>query len=315
MQQPNLLTETTPCKLCGATETEWMWAAHDLDFNIPGEFPLVRCRRCGLIYLQSRPTPQEIGRYYPPEYSPYRGAIQDERFFLVRWARRRTILRRCRVVEQVSPRVPGRILDVGCSTGIFLDAMREGGWETQGIDLSPQAVEYARQRLGLQVFQGQLLEAQLPPNFFDVVTLWDVLEHTFDPLETLREVNRLLVEGGIVELTLPHWESFDRRLFGREWIGYDCPRHLFIFSRPVLRNLLEKSGFYLVQARCDFGGYATFIASLRLWLNQRILLPRVRQFIVKLLDLPGVRHPFAPFFKLVDWLGWGGSLLVIARKV
>src|SRR5690349_9734416 len=107
--QSEFSTETTLCKLCGANEAELMWTVRELEFNIPGEFPLVRCRRCGLIYLQTRPTPEDIGRYYPPDYSPYRKAIPDERFFLVRWARRRTIRRRCRVVEQGSPRVPRRI--------------------------------------------------------------------------------------------------------------------------------------------------------------------------------------------------------------
>lgn len=292
-----------------------MWMARDLAFANPGEFPLVRCRQCGLIYLRIRPTSREIGRYYPPEYSPYRPAIQDEPFFLMRWMRWRKVQRRRRIVERTSQRIPGRILDVGCSTGIFLDAMRQAGWETQGVEISSEAAHYARQRLGLDVFEGQLLEAHLPVGRFDAITFWDVLEHTFDPLETLREANRLLVNGGTLAMTLPNWESLERALFGRQWNGYDAPRHLYAFTWPVLRRLLKSAGFGEARMWCDLGGYFTFVASARLWLNEHVQTPSLRRAIMRIMGLHGARFPFEPFFRILDWLGRGGTLVVVARKV
>lgn len=306
--------DVTACVLCGTDDTELMWMAYDLAFDGPGEFPLVRCRRCGLMYLRVRPTPQEIGRYYPLEYSPYRTAIQDERSFLMRWARWRNIQKRCRIAEQASPRAPGRILDVGCSTGVFLDAMRRSGWETHGVETSHDAVCYARQRLDLDVFEGTLSEADMSAGYFDVVTLWDVLEHTFNPLETLREVNRLLGDRGIVVMTLPHWESLDRKLFGREWIGYDVPRHLYVFPRSVLEQMLERAGFRTIRAWCGLSGYFTFVASVRLWLKAHVRTTWVREAIMRGLYFPGARLPVQPIFSLCERLGCGGTLIVLARK-
>jgi SAM-dependent methyltransferase len=308
-------TQETHCNLCSADDNELLWTARDLAFGGTEEFPLVRCRRCGLIYLRTRPTPAEMGHYYPPEYhGMYRQAIQDESFFLMRWMRRYKVRKRRSIIERASSHVPGRILDVGCSTGIFLDEMQQSSWETYGVETSVHAAQYARRRFGLEVFEGQLDEAGLPSGHFDAVTLWDVLEHTFDPLSTLREVNRLLVNGGIVGMTLPNWHSLDRMLFGDAWIGYDVPRHLYVFTQPVLRRLLKDAGFCVVRAFCGLGGYFTFRASVRLWLNKSVRSPKLRQAVETLMDLPGVRLPFEPFFYLGDRLGYGGTLVVVGRK-
>jgi SAM-dependent methyltransferase len=307
--------QETNCSLCGADDGELMWMARDLAFGGTEEFPLVRCRHCGLIYLRTRPTPVEMGRYYPPGYyGMYRQAIQDEPFFLMRWMRRYRVRRRRRAIEQASPHVPGCILDVGCSTGIFLDEMQQSGWEVNGIETSAHAAQYARQRFSIEIFEGQLGDADLPSGHFHAVTLWDVLEHTFDPLDTLREVNRLLVDDGIVGMTLPNWHSLDRMLFGRAWIGYDVPRHLYAFTQPVLRRLLKDAGFCVVRAWCGMGGYFTFTASVRLWLNKRARAPRLRQAVATVMGFPGARLPFEPFFYLSDRIGSGGTLVVIGRK-
>lgn len=308
-------TETVTCNLCGADAPVLLAELRDLAFGLPGRFPLVRCRACGLMYLRERPTPVSIDRYYPPEYLPYRTAIQDERRALLRWARRRNVARRRRIVEDHSRRVPGRILDVGCSTGIFLDEMRRAGWDTLGIELSEGAVQYARQRFGLEVVQGQLLETGLPPGSFHAVTFWDVLEHTFDPSASLRVANRLLAPGGVAAFTLPHWESLDRRLFGKAWIGYDSPRHLYVFSRPVLEKLLTRNGFQILEAYSGLSGYFTFLASLRLWLRSRDLGSGPGRLLLRALELPGMRLVFQPAFSLLERLGLGGTLVLVARKV
>jgi SAM-dependent methyltransferase len=306
--------QTVACNLCGADQPENLGSLHDIAFDKPGEFSLVRCRVCGLVYYRTRPTPQEIQIFYPSEYLPYRPAIQDEPFFLMRWARRRNIDKRRRIVEQASQTLPGRILDVGCSTGIFLDAMRQAGWQTRGVEISPQAASYARQRFGLDVMTGQLQEAHFESESFDAITFWDVLEHTFDPLGSLQEAHRLLKPGGTLAMTLPHWESLDHRWFGMQWIGYDTPRHLYVFPTPVLKQMLEKAGFSLISARNGLGGYYAFLASLRLWLKANRG-EQTRQSWMRLLEIPGVRFLFEPFFSLVDARNQGGTLVVVGRKI
>lgn len=308
--------ETTNCKLCGgnAQDAETLGIFRDIAFGKPGEFPLVRCHNCGLIYYRQRPTSDEINQYYPDEYLPYRRPIQDERFRLMRWARWRNIRKRCQIIEEYSPKSMGRILDVGCSTGIFLNAMQIAGWKTQGIEINPAAVQLARQRFKLDVLQGQLDDFIMPPMSFDVITFWDVIEHTFDPLATLRKAYFLLGDSGVVIMTLPHWKSFDHWLFCAEWIGYDAPRHLYIFPREVMRKLLETAGFDVLRMWCGIGGYFTFVASLRLWLNVHVKNVKIREVILKFTDIPGIRFLFQPFFSITDRLNAGGTLVVVAQK-
>ena len=307
--------ETIFCSLCGVDDAEHVLTLRDFAFDEPGEFPLTRCRRCGLMYLNPRPSPAQMERYYPATYLPYKSAIEDERWPLMRWARRRNIRRYRHVIEQFSPRVPGRVLDIGCSTGIFLAEMRDAGWETYGVDPSPTAVTYAQRRLGLEIFEGRLLDANLTAGQFTAATLWDVLEHTFNPLETLRAVHRLLEADGIVVIAVPNYESWDRLIFGQYWIGYDAPRHLYVFPRDVLCNMLACAGFEVVCMRCAFGGYYTFTASLRLWINQHVHQQPARRLWLRLLDVPGTRFLFSPLATIADRLGQGNKLKVVARKV
>ena len=307
--------ETTFCSLCGADDAEQLLILRDYAFDGPGEFPLLRCRRCGLIYLNPRPTPAQMGDYYPAAYLPYKSAIEDERWALMRWMRRRNIRQYRRAVEEFSPRVPGRVLDVGCSTGIFMAEMRDAGWETNGVDLSPVAIKYARERFGLDAFEGRLADADLPDGQFSAATLWDVLEHTYNPVETLQTIHRLLEANGIVVIAVPHYEGWDRQLFGRCWIGYDAPRHLHVFSRAVLGDMLARAGFEVVRAQCAFGGYYTFTASLRLWINQHVRRQAARKLWFRLLNVPGLRIPFMPITAIADRLGRGNKLMVVAHKV
>jgi SAM-dependent methyltransferase len=311
------MPETINCSFCGSDKnnSEEIGIFTDTAFENPGEFPLVRCQNCGLIYYQKRPTGEEIGLYYPDEYIPYRKPIQDERFAILRWARWRNIRRRCRIIEKYSPKSPGTILDVGCSTGIFLNAMQIAGWDPLGIEINENAVHFARKRFGLNVHEGQLDNIELTAASFEAITFWDVIEHTFDPLATLIKAHSLLKKEGIVVMTLPHWESLDRRIFGSDWIGYDAPRHLYIFPRLVLTELLSEAGFEVQRMWCDFGGFFTFVSSLRLWLNTHVKSVGLRKGILKFLSFPGVRFIFQPIFSIIDWIDLGGTLVVIAQKI
>jgi SAM-dependent methyltransferase len=232
----------------------------------------------------------------------------------MRWMRKRNIGKRVNHIESAVNKAPGKILDVGCSTGIFLDAMRTAGWDTLGIEITPGAVTYARERFDLCVLDGQLLDHHLESMSFDSVTFWDVLEHTFDPLKNLQEANRLLKIGGIVALTVPHWEGIDRKMFGETWIGFDSPRHLYVFPKETLFNMLAESGFQVERAWTGLGGYYTFLASLRIWLKSNFPSRKIASRVLTFLELPGMRFPFQPIFSFLDSLNLGGTLVIIARK-
>lgn len=309
------MVEEVPCTRCGATSLrQRVWLA-DYLYKTPGRFAMCTCDRCGLLYLSPRPVPAALARHYPPAYTPYRTAIQDERNPLLRAMRRRNIGLRRTYVARFTGAQPGRLLDIGASTGIFLDEMRSHGWEVLGIELSEHAATYARTRFGLEVITGELSQVELPAARFDLVTLWDVLEHTYDPVAVLRRIHGRLDQDGLVALTIPNYESLDRRLFGRYWVGYDAPRHLHVFPKAVLETMLAEAGFRVVDNRAAFGGYFAFVTSLRTWLRARLAPGPLLRGLERLMDLHGVRFLFAPLFWLLDRMDRGGVRVIVARKV
>jgi len=135
-------------------------------------------------------------------------------------------------------------LDFGCGAGGFLDRMRQLGWQVTGLDTSPAAVQRVCKELGIDALAGSLPHAGLADDDrFDLVTMWQSLEHVHQPLSVLREARRLLVPGGMLVLSVPNIDSLPFRWFGPAWFGLDLPRHLTHFTPPTLRQMLEKAGF------------------------------------------------------------------------
>jgi len=334
------------CDLCGVDDAEVLFTGRDWP-DVPAAIAMVRCRRCGLMYLRPRPAPSAIGQFYPPDYAPFRPAVEDERWAIMRLARRRKLAARRRVVERFAGSRPagarggdprsdggqgkgsgtsgrpaggagaerrhqGRVLDVGCSTGLFLREMALAGWDAVGVELTPTAVRYARERFGLEVFEGMLEDAPLAAGSFDAVTFWDVLEHVYSPSATLARTAELLRPGGVVAINVPSWDSLDRRLFGRHWQGYDPPRHLYVFTRPTLTDLLGRAGFSPLGWTCFMPSYFTFILSVERWLKARR--PGIAGPVMRALTFPGARLPLEPLFWALNRAGWGSVITVVARK-
>jgi SAM-dependent methyltransferase len=176
--------------------------------------------------------------------------------------------RRASRVEHYYPKV-GRLLDVGCATGLFLNAMRGRGWDVHGVELSPYAADYARRTFGLDVFTGTVQEAAYPNHSFDIVTMWDVLEHVNDPKQTLAEVVRILRPGGMLALSLPDPTCPEARYFGANWIGWDRPRHLHLFTPDILRCYLRDAGFGHIVFESLGGRLGLTLMSVQLALTAR----------------------------------------------
>lgn len=300
------------CDLCGEREATVLYRGSDWPPEVPDAVALVRCAQCGLMYLSPRPSPRAIGAFYPPDYAPFRRAVEDEPWALLRRMRRRKLAQRRRLVESATGRTRGRVLDVGCSTGLFLNEMAQAGWQAEGVEPAPEAARYARERFGLAVFEGMLEEAPLEAGSFDLVSFWDVLEHVFSPSATLARTAALLAPGGVVAINVPNWDSFDRRLFGGDWQGFDPPRHLYVFDRVTLGALLERAGFAPIRWVCFMPSYFTFILSVERWLARRW--PGAAAPVMRVLNLPGLRLLFEPPFWLANRLGRGSVITVLARK-
>jgi len=304
--------QTTSCDLCNADDSVTLYAGDAWRQSVPNGLALVRCRQCGLMYMNPRPGPAEIGSYYADSYTPYKQAIEDEHGRLMRWARRRKLIARRRIIERFSGLRSGRILDVGCATGLFLHEMALAGWQTAGIEPNASAAHYGRSRFGLDVFEGMIEQAPYRPGSFDVVTFWDVLEHTFSPSETLSRSAELLRPGGLLTINVPNWDSIERQWFGPHWIGLDPPRHLYVFTRDTLTELLYRAGFRPLAWICFMPSFFSFVISLERWLNSAA--PRWAAPVSRFLCFPGMRLPFEPAFAMVNRLQRGSVIAVFARK-
>lgn len=307
--QPEM--EFISCDLCGNTTTIPLYGLTDTFHDLPGEFTLCRCTNCGLMYLNPRPTAQSLLHYYPEHYTNYRPPIAAEPCGLMRWIRRHKLLRRRQVVERYSGQTSGKILDVGCSTGLFLYEMQQAGWEVAGIEPVAAAALQA-QRLGASVFIGTLEEAPYPPETFDALTFWDVLEHTVSPTRALAKAASLLRPGGTLLVSVPNWQSVGRFVFGPCWQGLDPPRHLYVFTRPTLTQLLARAGLQIQNWVCFMPGYFVTTMSIYRWLKQHA--PALATPVARILALPGMRFPFEPWFLVNNWLKKGPIITVVAHK-
>jgi 2-polyprenyl-3-methyl-5-hydroxy-6-metoxy-1,4-benzoquinol methylase len=137
----------------------------------------------------------------------------------------------------------GRLLDFGCGGGSYLARMHRQGWQVTGLDISPEAVRRVREELHLPALVGSFPCWELASGSFDVITMWQVLEHVHDPLEVLREAYRLLTPGGKLVISVPNIDSLPFRLFGSYWLSLDLPRHLTHFTPSTLHLMLEHAGF------------------------------------------------------------------------
>jgi len=315
--------ETVDCILCGKDETCLAYTTRDRLAVAPTDggtlsadpFSIVRCQRCGLLFLNPRPTQEEMGRYYP--YSKYTDqfapAIEDDPSFVRRLNRLYHMERICRAVERVKRE--GRLLDVGCATGNFLERMRRrGNWRVQGVEINEEAARYARDRFGLDVFGGELGAAGYADRSFDVVTLWNVLEHLHSPLDTLSEVRRLLKDDGVLILTVPNGASLDARIFGDCWIGLDPPRHLYTFSPATVRSTLSRAGLQAGEIRFMTGSYHSFTSSLCLAVSNSSLSERSQAILNRMILSIPFHVLLLPYLRVTEWLKRGAILTVYARQ-
>lgn len=304
--------EWTKCLLCGADQPVLLYILADYNYGYPGRFSLVRCQECGLVYLNPRPTAQIIDVFYPSVYEPHSSEHLKNLTWLKKWRVRYGLNKRCRFL--IKEQSHGKVLDIGCGSGDFVAAMVEYGWQAVGIDFSWQAVRSARHALRLDTVMGRGEKLSFASSTFDAVTMWDSLEHFHIPNGVICEVYRILKPGGRLLIRVPLLDSLDAQFFGVCWAGLDVPRHLSIFSRRTLAQMLDKAGFSIDYSGCMSGSYASFILSLRFLLTYHKLIPGLGEWLLKVVNSSLVSILGAPYFKLLDKLILGPEGTILARK-
>ncbi|MGA2595085.1 MAG: class I SAM-dependent methyltransferase [Bryobacteraceae bacterium] len=224
------------CPVCGCDHfVEWL-KAPDRFHGRHKLYSLIRCPSCSLVRLQDPPPPSEIAEHYGARYD---GAISSPGDDPGHWRERREALLR------VKP--GGALLDLGCSSGGFLAAMKGPSWKLFGVEVSEPVAKRAQDRCGAEVFVGAISDAPFPPDSFDAITCFHVFEHLYEPREVLARISEWLKPGGVFYTMMPNIDSAGARIFGSYWYALELPRHLYHFSPASLRALADRVGLEVVS--------------------------------------------------------------------
>lgn len=302
------------CFNCRSRKFKTLFLGKDRMFGFPGEFMVDECTKCGQISTHPELSDEEIEKFYPTQYLLFTKAIEDEKNWFKRFDRKHGVNLRCRAVISNSKVKKGRVLDIGCATGIFLHGMQLRNWECYGIEPSAHAADYARKRFNLRVNTGYLRSGQYPDNFFDIITLWDVFEHLPSPIETLSIINRTLKPGGLLLISTPNIDSWTAQIFGKYWAGWETPRHYHVYSPQSLDSLLTKTGFRRSKLASFTGNFGSSLLSFQFLLNEKVKNPQSRQRVINLFGSVPSRILSYPYFKLAQLFKKGSSMTMFAYK-
>ena len=344
-----LVLHRVSCPLCGDNESRRLFVAPDWYCSLTGDddFAIERCRSCGHVFMNPAPTAESIPRCYPDGYAPHKSetssleappspreglSSKPERlpappaktpWYLSSVVRRIPGLRRLYywltdTRSQPVPPGPGvgqRALEIGCGAGNYLVALREAGWDAEGLDLVAAAVEVSREK-GFAVHHGDLASFPAEPQTYDGVFAWMVLEHLPRPRETLAVLSSLLKPNGCFGFSVPNYGSGERVVFGRYWAALELPRHLQQYTPAILKQLLIEAGFTDIQI-IHQPSLLNAVGSVGYWLRDRF--PRSRwgpRLVVWFFENPplAVTLAIAPWAHFLAAIRQSGRLTVFARR-
>ncbi|MDD5650614.1 MAG: class I SAM-dependent methyltransferase [Candidatus Nanoarchaeia archaeon] len=294
--------ETIKCNLCGNPEFKIIHKGlkdENVDLtkkyasssNVIGNDQIVQCTHCGLKYVNPRLTDKEIVTGYSEG--------SDELFVSQAKGRELTFKKSLKLIEKYSPK--GKILDVGTAGGSFLKVAKDNGWQVEGIEPNKWLCDWGNKNYGIKIKQGTIFNHKFKKDEFDVVTLWDVLEHVTDPKKTLEEVNKIMKKNGLLVVNYPDIGSSVSKLMGKRWI-FLLSVHLFYFDKITIKKMLNTTGFDVIKIKKHYQRLALGYLVYRMQAYNKFLY-KIGKAIVNILHLNNLLIPY-----------WLGQTLVLARK-
>lgn len=227
------------CPICGSKKIKF--------FCEKNRYNIYNCQDCEVGFVW--PEPSSLADIYQAPY--FKGDLDDggiNKFGYTDYEEDKKAMRETFVIylNKILKLTTGKkIFDVGAATGYFLDLAKRAGWQTSGIEISEYAVKIASAK-GHQIFLGDLEDLESKERY-DVITMWDVLEHLADPKKYLKSVHDVLHQEGILAINTINRSSWWARLWGRNWQAIMPPEHLFYYSVESLKILLEQGGFRIIE--------------------------------------------------------------------
>ena len=269
------------CNLCDQNHNEIIWEKDSFKYR--------KCKKCGLVFISPRLTSKEISKIYeigfdskssttPP---PLDHTLYSKLF---------------KKAEKY--RMNNNFLDIGCFRGDFLVGAKNLNWNVYGTEISEEAVKYGKNNYDIKIELGSLLDASFKNNYFDVITLLDVVEHLTDPSEYLIEIERILRPGGLLYLDTPNFNSLNRYIFGKKWSVF-FPWHLFYFTSKTLKNICIKNNLQVIKiTNEDWGPFSTHNVYKNLTKSKEIVNKRrgLKVIVLKF------RKQLKPVFRIIKFL-------------
>lgn len=227
------------CPVCSENSSKTFLAKVNL---VPGtEYDLVECQHCGVRYFDPMPKVDELSRFYSGAYYNFDKSREEGKGMSF-----------AGLLKKIKDK--GKFLDVGCATGFFINGIKShSDWEVYGTDFGESAVRFAREKLGLNVVQGDLESAAFPDEYFDYIHVNNVLEHVLSPVTLLKECRRIIKPDGTFFLSVPNGfiDSLDLIQFWKEEKKPSRSKdgHIFFFPARTLLMLIEKTGFRIEKKK------------------------------------------------------------------
>lgn len=231
------------CPACDEFVLEGCDRLHEIE----GSFKVMKCLHCGLMRTDPRPTAETIGIYYPSNYGPY----QDTEVK----AGPNSLTIKSQIKEFLGfksksiPRIGvGKLLEIGCANGIYMDKMRNAGWIVEGIEFSESVATQARAK-GFKVQTATVETAQPPTEQVDIIAAWMVLEHLHEPVKALEKMRSWIKPDGYLIASVPDADSWERRIFKDRWYALQLPTHLYHYTPDSISYVLRCAGWKLNRIR------------------------------------------------------------------
>tara|TARA_B100000315_G_C14593325_1_gene597161 strand:+ start:489 stop:1361 length:873 start_codon:yes stop_codon:yes gene_type:complete len=236
-----MMTQKITCRLCGCADSTFLF--------LKNKFPLYKCNNCSFIF-SSFPNISLVDDLYSADYymNDITGGYGD--YILERRAIEQTSRGRLSNIKSYID-YSCKLLDIGSAFGYFLNQAKSF-YQVSGVEPSLFAAKYAQNKFGLNIINGTIHETPFKKSSFGIVTMWDVLEHLFNPLQVLNKVNNILRPKGLLVLSTPDVSSIAARIQGNNWRLFDPPYHLNYFSPHTIKVLLCDAGFKVIKREYTF---------------------------------------------------------------
>ena len=234
------------CLICDSENLKEKLALKDY-FLTQKDFRVIKCQDCGFLFTDPKPKEDELGLFYKSENYISHNASKFSFYNVVYKAVRNFALAsKLRLISKYKS--SGKILDIGCGTGEFLNQARKKAFKVSGIEPNKSAREFAIENYNLEIKNENYL-SEIDDYSIDVISMWHVLEHVYNLDERLNSIERILKKDGVLIIAVPNPKSYDAEFYEQFWAAWDVPRHLYHFTQSALSKLIEKFNFEIVETK------------------------------------------------------------------